>query len=645
MNRMPAAAVAALFLAASTTLLAQIETPPPETESAWLARYEALVAKPPAPALGAHLKRLATAPEKARINAARVADAFPAAAFAPGFVAFNVPAMAETKRLPDTYPFDGNPGAPVRIVAARGEYEPGSFVIYSLASHGKVQFKVGDLKSDDGAVFPAKDLDLRTVKVWYQAGNAWISYFEDSGFILCPELLLHDEDLIKVDTEKVANYARLTDAKGKVRYSWLTPPRRVGWRFNNVQGISGAESFQAMRPEFRDAPAFAGATLDEGVFKQFLLTAHVGEETKPGLYKGAIALTKNGKPLGSIPVRLRVLPFTLPIPGTFRNPDKEFWVANSEYYIRHYDIRALNGNDAELADKQYLAIQRNLFEHGMRHPGNPEAIRRPAIAKAVGQELDHLRTIHDAKLADTAEMRYDARRLRRLFDRAFPGATEFYIGWGDEYGLKTLQSIRDMARIYRDLGFGFFINSRFTYAAGYDIADFFNPPMYPDSGNATAADKAALVNPGGRLGWYACQHTGVENPAFVRRQYGLGPWRAGFSCSYNYAHHLGNFNDIAGDTFRGMNFFYACYDGVLDTLAWEGCREAYDDLRYATLLQKLAKPLLTSTNRAAQAEARKAMRLVAEADGDNFDLDDFRLSMADAIMKMLPYAEDGQTKK
>ena len=108
---------------------------------------------------------------------------------------------------------------------------------------------------------------------------------------------------------------------------------------------------------------------------------------------------------------------------------------------------------------------------------------------------------------------------------------------------------------------------------------------------------------------------------------------------------LGNFNDIAGDTFRGMNFFYACYDGVLDTLAWEGCREAYDDLRYATLLQKLAKPLLTSTNRAAQAEARKAMRLVAEADGDNFDLDDFRLSMADAILKMLPFAEDGQAKK
>ena len=642
MNRMSAAAAAAVLLATTATLLAQMETPPPETEAAWLARYEALAAKPPAPALGAHLKRLAAAPAKARINAARVAAAFPAAAFAPGFVAFNVPAMAETKRLPDAFPFDGEPGAPVRIVAARGEYEPGSFVVYPLASQGKVQFKVGDLKSDDGAVFPAKELDLRTVKVWYQAGNAWISYFQDAGFTLCPELILHDEDLIKVDTEKVANYARLTDAKGKVRYAWLTPPRGVCGRFNNVPGSSGAASFQAMRPEFRDAPSFAGATLDEGVFKQFLLTAHVGEGTKPGLYKGAIALTKNGKAIGSIPVRLRVLPFTLPSPKTFRNPEREFIDHNSEFYMNYASIRALNGNDGDLARRQYMAIQSNLVAHGVTRPSNPEPIRRPAIARAAGQELDHLRVMRDCKLTDKAEMRYDARRLRRLLDEAFPGATELYVSWGDEYGLKLLRSVREMARIYRAEGMGFWGNCRLSYAAGYDFVDYLNAPAFPDSSSAATADKVAIVNPHGRLGWYACQHVGVENPAFVRRQYGISPWRAGFTACYNYAHHLGGFDDIAGDTFRAMNFIYGCGDGALDTLAWEGFREGVDDIRYATLLQTLAKPLLASTNQTAQTVARKAMRLIAEADGDNFDLDDFRLSMADAIMKMLPFAEDGR---
>ena len=639
MNRISVATAAALFLATSATLLAQVETLQPETEAAWLARYEALAAKPPAPALGAHLKRLAAAPAKARENAARVADAFPASAFASGFVAFNVPAMAETERLPDAFPFDGEPGAPVRIVAARGEYEPGSFVIYPLASHGKVQFKVGDLKSDEGAVFPAKELDLKVVKVWYQAGNAWISYFQDSGFVLCPELLLHDEDLIKVDTKKVANYARLTDANGKTSYWWLTPPRRVGWRFNNVPGLDGASPFRAMGPSFRDAPAFAGATLDEGIFKQFLLTAHVGKDVRPGLYKGTITLSRGGKALGSIPVRLRVLPFALPTAKTFRDPDKDFLVHNSEYYINHGSIRAMNGNDEILARKQYEAIQRDIAAHGVIRPGNPDAIRRPAIAKAAGQELDHLRTSYEAQLTDKAEMRYDARRLRRLFNRAFPGGTEFYICFNNEYGLALLRSAREMARIYRDQGIGFQSDSRYAYAAGYDIADFHMLPVFPDSSSATAADKAAIVNPTGRYAWYACQHVGVENPAFVRRQYGISPWRAGFSGCYNYAHHLGGFNDISGDTYRSMNVFYGCGDGVIDTLAWEGFREAVDDVRYATLLQSLARPLAASTNQAARTAARHAMRLIAEADGDNFDLDDFRLLMVDAILKMQPFSE------
>ena len=185
----PPLTILLVFVAASA--LAQLETLPPETEAAWLARFNDLAAKPPAPIVGAHFKRLADAPAKVRVNAARVADAFAPDAFSKGFVAYDVPAMAETMRLPDAYPFDGVPGAPVRIVSALGEYEPGSFVIYPLASHGKVDFTVGDLKSADGAVFPAAALDLKVVKVWYQAGNAWIGYFQDTGFTLCPELLLH----------------------------------------------------------------------------------------------------------------------------------------------------------------------------------------------------------------------------------------------------------------------------------------------------------------------------------------------------------------------------------------------------------------------------------------------------------------------
>ena len=141
---------------------------------------------------------------------ARVAADFTGIPHPDAFVHYAVPAMSALQRLPDVYPEDGIPGGTVRIVAAKDEYEPGSFLIYPLRDLGKTQLTLTTFKTADGQVFPADDLDLKVVKVWYQNGNAWYSYFGDTGFKLVPELLLHDEDLIRVDEAKKANYARLT---------------------------------------------------------------------------------------------------------------------------------------------------------------------------------------------------------------------------------------------------------------------------------------------------------------------------------------------------------------------------------------------------------------------------------------------------
>ena len=126
-----------------------------------------------------------------------------------------VPAMSEVMRLPDAVPQDGEKGGTVTIVAARDEYEPGSFVVRSDVDLGKEKFEIGDLKQvektgegeerETGVVLPTEDIDLKFVKVWYQNRNAWFSYFGDTGFKLCPELLVNDEDLVRVDTAKGAN--------------------------------------------------------------------------------------------------------------------------------------------------------------------------------------------------------------------------------------------------------------------------------------------------------------------------------------------------------------------------------------------------------------------------------------------------------
>jgi len=136
-------------------------------------------------------------------NALRIAEAMKDAKNVKNLIWYSVPAMSEVQRLADVYPVDGKFSAPVRIVMAGDEYEPGSFVLYSFADAGKATLSLTKFVSDEGYEFPADKLDLKVIKVWYQNGNGWYSYFGDTGLKLTPELLLNDEELIKVDTKKV----------------------------------------------------------------------------------------------------------------------------------------------------------------------------------------------------------------------------------------------------------------------------------------------------------------------------------------------------------------------------------------------------------------------------------------------------------
>lgn len=275
--------------------------------------------------------------------------------------------MSENQYLPDAYPQDGIAGSPVRIIAAGGEYEPGSFLLYSRDELGKLSFEVEDLKSEDGSIFSKSDLDLKVIKVWYQNGNGWYSYFQDNGLKLCPELLLNDEELIKVDTKRVANYARLTEKDGSVSYRWITPDREVDNRIEDAPGYRLDESFCAMKPNFKDADTFQGATLIPGEFKQFFLTAHVTGQ-KAGLYSGNITLKdKQGKIVGKVPVELRVLPFSLPKPKTYFDLQKDYYVFFCEY-IGEELIRQINGDDPELAEKQLKSLLKNFVAHNQVAP-------------------------------------------------------------------------------------------------------------------------------------------------------------------------------------------------------------------------------------------------------------------------------------
>ncbi len=578
-----------------------------------------------------------------RLQTVVFAVAFASALSAAGGVKwYAVDPMSEVQFLPDSAPKGGVEGEAVRIVAAKGEYEPGSFVLVADEDLGKVTFEAPLLKTDDGKVFPKEKLDLKNVKVWYQAGTAWFSYFQDAKQKRCPELLLNDEDLIRADDAKKCNYARLTDKDGRVTWRWLNPPRRVDSRLEDVRDTGYAhfisDSFSGMAKEFSDAPTFQGVTLRKGVHKQILLTAHVTKDIPAGLYKGTIEGRRNkeegirAEDTFSIPVVLRVLDFELPEPCTYLDCNRRFYTRFFNY-VSLFHILAANRNDPVLAEKQMVAILRDFAEHGCKLPSYLDRFEHPEWGRAAGLDFTHpLYEAGNMLLGEKVEMRYFARHLREKVTRQH-GWHNPLLGWGDEYGLKTLLGIRDMVKVFKDEGFRFLTNSQSGYEGGSYMIDCWRPPFTPDHASFDTAFKVSRLD-ACELGWYASQHVGPENPAFNRRQYGFGPYRTGYTFDGNYAQHLQGWNDIADDPYRPMMFIYGTGNGCVDTIQWEGFREGVDDIRYATLMQRLAHELVTSGKTEAHFEAKKALRLLADADGDDMDLTTLRLEMIGHILRM-----------
>ncbi len=546
---------------------------------------------------------------------------------------YSVPAMSELQRLPDAYPLDGKMEAPIRIIMSQDEFEPGSFVLYPFADLGKATLRLTEFKNEKGQVFPSDALDLKVIKVWYQNGNGWYSYFGDTGLKLTPELLLNDEDLILVDAKKEQNYARLTEKDGKVSYQWITPPveidRRIGY-----PDYRDFESFQAMKPNFKDAKTLQPVTLKEGEFKQFFLTAHATSKQAPGLYKGSIVVNTKGTAI-SIPVSIRVLPFVLPRPCAYNDTNKPFLVSSYSYRDL-YLLRAFNGGDIDLAKQQLEATIVDLVNHNedfLGAPGNLQSFEfeyTVDVLRKNGARKDYLKGGGINNGGPTrVERRHGAKIAKKYIESL--GYESMFIGYGDEPGADWVIATRDFFKDIQSSGLKFYIagGDQVFYSYGYGY-DFFNTAQKPENREATRK-----WNDVGHawVAWYAVHHIGPENPAFNRRQYGITPYLAGYSAMCNYAHHYGPYNDRRM-TYKPMVFAYGTGNGVIDTLGWEGFREGIDDIRYATMLKRLAKEADASPDINIQHAGRIALQEFAEFDLTKGDMAEFRLEMIRHIMNL-----------
>ncbi len=323
-----------------------------------------------------------------------------------------------------------------------------------------------------------------------------------------------------------------------------------------------------------DAPALRPLALPSGTCRQFWVRIAVPVDAIPGIYSGRMALTADGKEAGAFPVMLRVLPFTLPAPKTRYDLTREFAVVLTP--PDSASTRSAAGADAAAAKRGMQAERLDMTA-------------LPAFPFLVGDTTNCL-------LAD------DNEAMKKLEQAQSAGPA-------------CWMEITNSADRVRDL------------------APLLDVCIATDA-NERTAELFHLV--GHRYLSRGAPEPGVENPAFWRRYKGWIPYKARYDGVFirGYYDPAGAWNDWASPSFRNRNLVYPTKTGVVSTLAWEGLREAMNDVRYLALLGELTSRAYASKDFRVRTNARLAMRWVDLADAEEGNLDTLRLEAIAWILRL-----------
>lgn len=571
-------------------------------------------------------------PAKVKANAARVAaDLKDKPQWQKSVIAYySVPAMSDIRRLSDTFPTDGEACGTLNVIAAKGEYEPASFVIYPRANVDKFELKVTDLKSKKGGTIPASAVDLKLIKIWYQSGQGWYGFFADClTRTLVPEMLVNDENLVQVHPATQDNYVRYSNRDGSISYQWMSA---------NMMVVNYSQDNQAQQGLITDAKTLQPVVLNKDEFKQFFATVHVPVSAENGIYTGEIQFIADGKKVGAAPLKVRVLPFELPRPRTNYNLDKEFFLCL--YGTPHRNLKTL----------QNLARHNSLHAKGFPYINvfEPENFTADVkLAKEAGIETNML--FCGAKAADvaagtppTGDQAKKLRELKRIIQRSAElckkelGHTNFLSYGIDEAGPSVIRRERAAWALAHDAGGKVMVSTgawrKLLFALDYMIV-----PGMPSPGRVDEMNLFHESNPDALVGWYGNPHSGPENPDYNRRIHGMMAYKGNYDVSANYTWWRNNWNDMATpweEGLRNIVLVLGCSDGVIDTLEWEGIREGLDDIRYATKLKQLSLQAMKHKNGEVQLLGRRAMSYLAYYDADREDLNAFRLETINYIIQL-----------
>ncbi|HEY6872877.1 MAG TPA: hypothetical protein VI298_09155 [Geobacteraceae bacterium] len=447
----------------------------------------------------------------------------------------------------------------ISITGAPDSYEPASFVIRS----GDIELKnviveLSDLKAkikratgETTAVLPRGNMDVRVVKCWYQAGD---QLNDTRHKMLKPELLLHDDDLVRVDYDRqldlIRNYANIEDAE---QLRPFNVPRRQN--------------------------------------KQVWLTVHITDSFPSGHYTGRIGIKINGRLVKSLNLDVQINSYVLPPP-----------MINYALYYEGYlsDDKTAKVDSRQKSREQLLNDLIDMREHGLTnatlwHQFSTDKSRWPDDLQRLRQTLD----IRKEMGWGTKPLLYldwknvaknDLAAYKEKIQAIIAAAKDFnikdvYIYGADEKTGNEFAALKPMYKAVHEAGAKNFVSmteaTYLQYGKGLvDIPIFWGIPGI----HMKQVDK--LVKSGSTIWKYSSPQAGLEEPETYRRVYGLQLLINGFSGACDYLYQRGSWNDFADPNGRMNVMAYPTMSRPVPTLQWEGWRKGVDDVRYATLMKQ-----------------------------------------------------------
>lgn len=502
-------------------------------------------------------------------------------------------------------------GKELACSGCRGEYEALSAAAYAMEDLRQFTVSATDLTGPGGTI-PAAAVDVRVVKWWYQAGR---EIWDVKHRLYVPELLLKDDDLVRVDTIKKDNLVRTTSPDGKQAYLLASSP--TGKELEGVQP--------------RDAATLQPVDVPARSLKQFWFTVHIPGDAKPGVYQGTIKF-KAGEGSQELPLKVTVHPFEL-VPSRLI------------YSIYYRGVLSKDGaptiTSERKAEAQYRAEMADLQSHGVLYPTNYMGMdktllsRAMEIRKEVGLPAGPFYTLGQGAGATSVPQQLESiqRQVKQWieFCRERGYGPVYFYGTDEATGEQLLAQKAAWGAVQAAGGKTFVACYKKTFEA---MGGLLNCAVLAGKPDPEEARKWHSV--GSHAFCYAYPQVGNEEPETYRRNFGLALWKAGFdgAMDYAYQHGFGHvWNDFDDKTYRDHNFAYPTVDGVIDTIQWEGFREAVDDVRYAsTLAQRIEQAKAKPQTQALAAEAQQWLDKI----DTNGDLDAMRVKMVEWILRLEP---------